>query len=168
MRETASELGALQELIDASFKRAGPHFVSIAGPGKRLNAAQVATHLQGMRLIVLGSASRAGRPLVGPLDAFFLHGRFWASTSVDSRRAKQMAANAAVSAVYFEGEAMAVTVHGKAALFGKGAPDIEEILAVMTEWYKGSPFNWGDIILLRIDPDRVLTFASEPESFAEA
>ena len=168
MRETPAELAELQALIDASFERAGPHYVSIAGQGRRLTAAQVTTHLRGMRLIVLGSASKGGAPLVGPLDSFFFHGRFWASTSVDSMRAKQLATNPRVSVVWFDGEAAAVTVSGTAALFRKGDAEIDEILGIMTEWYKQSPFEWGEIVLIRVDPERVLTFAAEPEKYPEA
>ena len=167
MRETEAEIADLQTVMDRSFATAGPQLAGIAGPEKRLNARQVVAHLRGMKHIAVATVSSVGHPLVGPFDSFFLHGRFWMTTGARAYRAKHLARNAAVSAVYFEGEEVAVTVHGSAAVFRKGAPEIEEILAIMTEWYKGSPFDWGDIVFIRIDPERMLTYAREPGQYSE-
>jgi general stress protein 26 len=152
-------------VIDASFAVAGPQLARIARPGQRLSAAQVAAHLQGMRHIVLATVSPRGRPFVGPLDAFFLRGRFWATTGAEAQRVRHMETNPNVSAVHFSGDDFAVTVHGRATLFRRGAPEIDEIHAIMADWYKSSPFEWGEIVFIRIDPEMVLTFAQHPEQF---
>ncbi len=56
-------------------------------------------------------------------------------------------------------------MHGTATLFRQGAPEIDEVNAIMTDWYKSSPLSWGDIVFIRIEPEKMLTYAQHPEQF---
>jgi uncharacterized pyridoxamine 5'-phosphate oxidase family protein len=67
-----------------------------------------------MRVFVLATASRDGRPLTGPVDTYLVEGRLHFGTAPDAVRARHLASNPAVSATYVEGEGLVVTVHGRA------------------------------------------------------
>ena len=70
-----------------------------------------------MRLLVVATVTADGRPLVGPVDGYFLHGSFHFSSGRHSVRMRHLAARPAVSASYLPGEEFAVTVHGRAELY---------------------------------------------------
>lgn len=82
MRETSEELKQLQRLLDASAQTAGPHLRDIMTDDRRLTAAELSDELHGMRLLVLGTATADGRPLVGPVDGYFIHGAFWFGSGI--------------------------------------------------------------------------------------
>ena len=63
MRETAPELEGLQALIDRSLAQTRPHMRAIVHPGKY---------------------SPNGDPLVAPMDGWFVHGKFYFSSSGDA------------------------------------------------------------------------------------
>jgi hypothetical protein len=84
MRETVEEFEALQRLLDASAYSAGPHLRDIITDDRRLTAVELCNELQGMRLLVLATATADGRPLVGPVDGYFIHGAFFFSSGKDS------------------------------------------------------------------------------------
>jgi len=165
MRETPDELDRLQDLLDASMATAGPHLASIITGERRLSAAELSARLQGMRLLVLGTATADGRPLVGPVDGYFLHGTFWFSSGTDSVRMRHLAARPAVSATHLPGEELAVTVHGKAELFSLGEPAFAELRQAMLDEYlpkQGPAFEeWLDhsaAMGARIVPEKMFTF----------
>lgn len=165
MRETPDELDRLQDLLDASMATAGPHLASIITGERRLSAAELSARLQGMRLLVLATATADGRPLVGPVDGYFLHGTFWFSSGTDSVRMRHLAARPAVSATHLPGEELAVTVHGKAELFSLGEPAFAELRQAMLDEYlpkQGPAFEeWLDhsaAMGARIVPEKMFTF----------
>ncbi|MHB8680676.1 MAG: pyridoxamine 5'-phosphate oxidase family protein [Acidimicrobiales bacterium] len=114
MHETADDLARLQRLLESSLAAAGPHLRSIHTDDRRLDAAGVVEKLPGMRLLVLGTVTADGRPLVGPVDGIFYRGHFHFSTSPDSVRMAHIRARPSVSATHMPGEELAVTVHGRA------------------------------------------------------
>ena len=61
MHETPTDLGAMQELLDRSYALAGPHLQRVITPQRRLDAAQVAERLTGMRLLALATVTADGR-----------------------------------------------------------------------------------------------------------
>jgi hypothetical protein len=85
--ETPEEIDRLQELLDRSAAGAGAHLRGIVSDDRRLSAVRVCERLQGMRLLVVATVTADGRPLVGPVDGYFLHGSFYFSSGRDSRRA---------------------------------------------------------------------------------
>ena len=165
MLETPAELARLQQLLDDSMAAAGPHLASIITPERRLTAGELAERLQGMRLLVLATATVDGRPLAGPVDGYFLHGTFWFSSGTDAVRMRHLAARPAVSATHLPGDELAVTVHGRAELFGRDDPRFAELRQAMLDEYlpkQGPAFEeWLDessALGARIAPDKMFTF----------
>jgi hypothetical protein len=165
MLETPKELDDLQTLLDASMDGAGPHLSSIITGERRLNARQLTERLHGMCLLVLATATAEGRPLAGPVDGYFLHGTFWFSSGTDSVRLRHLAARPAVSATHLPGEALAVTVHGRADCYPMDDPASAELRQAMLDEYlpkQGPSFEeWldnADAIAARIEPEKLFTF----------
>ena len=95
MHETPEELRQLQELLDASAAQAAPHLKSIITDDRRVDAAALCARMQGMRLLVAATVTADGRPLVGPVDGYLLHGSFFFSSGRNSVRMRQLAARPA-------------------------------------------------------------------------
>jgi general stress protein 26 len=165
VRETPTDLIALQELLDASAVSAGTHLRGVISEDRRLTAQQVCDKLQGMRLLVLGTATADGRPLVGPVDGYFIHGDFWFSSGKDSVRMRHIAARPFVSATHVPNEQLAITVHGRAEIFELNDPERPELREAMLDHYlpiAGEAFrDWvdsGDSYGARIRADKMFTF----------
>lgn len=165
MLETAEELRRLQALLDDSMASAGPHLRGVITEEHRLDARQLVDRLQGMRLLVLASATANGRPLTGPVDGYFLHGTFWFSSGRHAVRMRHLRARPAVSATHLPDEGLAVTAHGRAELFELDDPGHGELRQAMLNEYlpkQGPAFEeWLDdanALGARIIPERMFTF----------
>ena len=128
-------MGGLQRLLDDSVAGAGPHLRSIITDDRRLDARELTRLLQGMRLLVVATVTADGRPLVGPVDGYLLHGSFYFSSSRDSVRMRHLAARPAVSLTHLPGEELAVTVHGRAELFALSGNEHPELRRAMLDYY---------------------------------
>ncbi|MGO8727915.1 MAG: pyridoxamine 5'-phosphate oxidase family protein [Streptosporangiaceae bacterium] len=166
MLETPDDLERLQQLLDQSAAQAGPHLRGIITGERRLTAAQVCEQLTGMRLLALATVTADGRPLVGPVDGYLLHGSFCFSSGRNSVRMRHLAARPAVSATYLPGEELAVTVHGRAELFDVSDPAHPELRQAMLGHYlplQGPGFaEWLDRenpLGARIAAEKMFTFA---------
>jgi hypothetical protein len=164
MHERPEDLAELQRVIDASFDAAGSHLRDIATPDRRLDAAQLATRLTGMRLLVLATSTRDGRPINGPVDGIFYRGRFHFGSSRESLRYRHLRERPAVSATHLPGESLAVTVHGDAEMLDVHAPEHAEfkqtVLDIYTPRYGD---EWAAMLddgawYARINPRRMFTF----------
>src|SRR5580658_7953815 len=148
MLETPNELDRLQQLLDKSAAEAGPHLRGIITDERRLSAEQVCQRLQGMYLLALATVTADGRPLVGPVDGYLLHGSFYFSSGRASVRIRHLTARPAVSATHLPGEELAVTVHGRAELFDVNDPARPELRTAMLDHYlplQGPAFaDWLD------------------------
>ena len=168
VQETPEELTQLQRLLDASAHSAGPHLRDIITDDRRLTAEELCDELRGMRLLVLATVTADGRPLVGPVDGYFIHGAFWFSSGKDSVRMRHIAARPFVSATHLPGEHLAITVHGRAELFDISNPKRPELRQAMLDHYlplQGPSFeewlNEGDSLGARIAADKMFTFKME-------
>jgi hypothetical protein len=115
-----------------------------------------------MCLIALATATREGRPIVGPVDGIFFRGAFHFGSSPDSVRFRHIRARPQVSATHLPGEELAVTVHGRALPVDvKSGPFREVLLEVYVPRY--GP-DWEHDFLdsgpayARIEPERMFTF----------
>src|SRR2546430_1841235 len=126
MHETLEEIAALQTLLDESYSRAGEHFRSITTPERRPNAKQLVNYLTGVKHIALATVNKAGEPLVGPVDGWFLHGHFYFGSSMESVRAKHIKRQPAVSITHVAGDDIAVTMHGKAVEIPRGSDEFKQ------------------------------------------
>jgi hypothetical protein len=123
VRETAEDLAALQQLLDASYAAAGSHLLAIHEPERRGTAAEIAERLEGMCLLTLATVSSDGRPFTGPVDGIFYRGSWYFSSDPVSLRFRHIARNPSVSATHLPVEEFAVTVHGRATLIDLDAPE---------------------------------------------
>ena len=166
MLETPEDLDRLQQLLDQSMASAGPHLRSIITDERRLTAPQLCDRLQGMRLLALATVTADGRPIVGPVDGYLLHGSFYFSSGRDSVRMRHLAARPACSATHLPGEELAVSVHGRAELFDVSGPAHGELRQAMLDHYlplQGPEFedwlNGIDALGARIAADKMFTFS---------
>jgi hypothetical protein len=167
MHETDDDLLALQDLLDRSYASAGAHLLSIHMPSRRLDARQMSERLTGMCLLALATASRDGRPFVGPVDGIFYRGLFYFGSSPDSQRFRHIQRRPDVSAVHLPGEQLAVTVHGRAIPIDVGggaeAGFRQTLLDVYVPRYGA---EWEDFLdsgplYARIEPTRMFSFYTE-------
>src|SRR3954453_4167064 len=145
MHESASDVAALQELLDRSYAQAGPHLLRIHTPDRRATAGELAERLTGMRLLVLATPAGPGRPIRGPVEGIFYKGAFHFGSSPDSIRFRHIRRRPQVSACHLPGEELAVTVHGRAELvdFGEGTGFRQALLDIYVPRYGE---DWGSFL----------------------
>jgi Pyridoxamine 5'-phosphate oxidase len=167
MRETAADLERLQALLDESVERAGPFLrSSFEMPEHSLSAAQLAGHLQGSLTVALATTTARGEPRVAPIGALFVHGSFHVPSVAQAARSRHLAARPAASLTYFEGNDLAVIAHGRVTIVDTADPDFGEIDALQVQSGAESPREWsGDAVYLRLEADRLFTYAREPERY---
>ena len=168
MQETPEDIAALQDLLDRSHAAGGRHLRSIITPERRVNAAELVERLQGMRLLVVATVTADGRPLTGPVDGIFYRGAFHFGSAPHSFRLRHLRARPQVSATHLPGEELAVTVHGRAELFGRQDKAWDELRQAMLDHYlprQGPEFEaWLDqldAIGARIAAEKMFTFSME-------
>jgi hypothetical protein len=137
----------------------------IITPERRLGAEEICARLVGMRLLAVATTTADGRPLVGPVDGYFLHGAFYFSAGRESVKVRHLAVRPHVSAMYLPGEELAISVHGTAELFDLHGLDALELRQAMLDHYlpkAGADFeNWlneTDSLAVRIDAEKMFTF----------
>ena len=140
MHETAEDLLALQQLLDASYERAGAHLRSIWGPETRLDAERLSSELPGVQVLDLATVTLRGEPRVAPVDGLFFRGRFWFGSADDSLRFRNIRANPAVSGAVTKGlETFLVIVHGRAVETDPRSPAAGGFASYPVEVYD---FDW--------------------------
>ena len=90
MLETADEIAALQELLDASIDSENEHLLAIMTPERRLSAEQMTQLLIGMQVLVVATATADGRPLTSCVDGHFVHGRWVFTTDATATKARHL------------------------------------------------------------------------------
>ena len=165
MRETAADLARLQVLLDRSIEGAGPFLrSSFEMPEHSLSAAQLAAHLQGSLTVALATTTARGEPRVAPIGALFVRATFHVPSVAQAARARHLAARPAASLTYFEGNDLAVIVHGRATILDAAHPDFAALDELQVQCGGGSVTGWsGDGVYLRVEAERMFTYAREPE-----
>jgi uncharacterized pyridoxamine 5'-phosphate oxidase family protein len=168
VQETPEELAALQTLLDESAAHAGVHMRGIITDDRRLSAVQMCEMLQGMRLLALATVTADGRPLVGPVDGYLVHGDFYFSSGNDSVRMRHLATRPAVSFTHVPGEELAISVHGRAELFDLMSDERPQLRQAVLDHYRplqGPAFeewlNESESIGARIIAEKIFTFRLE-------
>jgi nitroimidazol reductase NimA-like FMN-containing flavoprotein (pyridoxamine 5'-phosphate oxidase superfamily) len=163
MYETAEDLARLQDLLDRSNAAAGAHLRSIITEERRLDAAALAERLTGMRLLVLATVTRDGRPIAGPVDGIFYRGAFHFGSSPDSIRFRHIARNPNVSATHLPGEELSVTVHGKAERIETTGGFRQALLDIYVPRYGADWEKFLDSgpVYARINAEKMFTFHME-------
>lgn len=168
MFETEAEIEMLQAMFDAHLARANKHMTNILTPDRRLTARQVVTYLQGTKHVAFATVTSKGEPRVSPLDALFIHGRFTLSTGIEATKISHLRRNPACSAVHVDGDRIAVAVNGTVEWITRDHPDHDEIHGAVMKNYESDPYDWGDIVLFRIEPATMWAYAFKTEEFPEA
>jgi hypothetical protein len=164
--ETADEIVALQELLDASIDSDNEHLLAIMTPERRLSAEQITQLLVGMQVLVVATVSADGRPLTSCVDGHFLHGRWVFTTDATATKARHLAARPDVSATHARGEELGIFTHGTAERLTPDHPDFAMVDEYLTTHYGASPSTWApDIAYLRIQPRWMLAYAASPAAF---
>jgi uncharacterized pyridoxamine 5'-phosphate oxidase family protein len=153
--------------MDETMAHANAHMSSIVTPDRRLSARQVVAYLQGTRHVAFATTNSRGEPRVSPLDSLFIHGRFYVGTATGAHRVRHLRANPACSAVYMEGERVAVTANGHVRWIERDGPDDEQLRLVWTQVYGSDPYDMGDVVFFRIEPTSMWAFALHPKEFPE-
>ena len=155
MHESAEDLAALQDLLDASYATAGAHLRSIITSPRRVAAEELVERLRSMRALVLATVTADGRPIVGPV------------APRRSRCASAICVRPGVSATHTPSEAVAVTVHGRATMVPiddeDGAEPRRTLLEVYTPATGPSGTHSVDCgpVYARIDAERMFTMRLE-------
>ena len=171
MYESPEEIDHLQQILDQSALGAGPHLRNVITEERRVSARALCDNLQGMRLLVIATATSDGRPLAAPVDGYFLHGSFYFTSSRDSVRMHHLAKRPAIGATHLPGETFAVIIHGSAELFEMSEPTGVVLRQAMLDHYLpkvGQDFEtWLDNdpqLCARIVSEKIFTFRLEDES----
>jgi hypothetical protein len=166
MYETAAELAALQELMDASLGRSGDHLRSIVTPGERtLTAAQLVRVLTGMCTLSAATVTARNQPRISGVDGHFLHARWVFTTSGTAVKARHLRARPAISVAHIRGDDLGVFVHGEAEFLTPANADFDAIEQHLVGHYGSSPSSWGDeIVYIRVRPSWMIGYAFEPDA----
>lgn len=175
--ETPGDIDALQEILDRSYRRAGPNLREIHRQGRHLSAAELSDRLQGPRWLVVATVSSDGRPFTAQVDGTFYRGRFYFGVNDPcSLKARHLLRNPAVSATHVPDDNWVVTVHGRADrvdVSPTGGPGINKVL-IDTYRERYGP-EWTDDVLtpdsvyFRIEPERMFSLdLTEARAAADA
>ncbi|MGN6483298.1 MAG: pyridoxamine 5'-phosphate oxidase family protein [Thermomicrobiales bacterium] len=169
MHETADDLIRLQDLLDRSFVSQGEHMRSVITDDHRLSAAELAGYLTGMRLLSLATVTRDGRPRNAPVDGFFYRGAWWFGSAPHSLRMRHIRERPQVSATCLEGEALGITVHGRAEIVDQDTPAFAAfadcVAAIYGDWWPKQMADWREewgqpAPYARIEAERMFVFAN--------
>ncbi len=160
MHETPEDIRALQELLDRSYDRAGPHLQSITTPDRRVGAEALVEQLTGMCLLVVATVTADCRPIAGPLDGIFYRGAFHFGTAPHSVRYRHLLKRPQVSATHLPREEFSVNVHGRATPVEIAGGLRETLLEVYVPRYgpDWEQFLDSGPVYMRIDAERMFTF----------
>jgi hypothetical protein len=160
MHETEEDLQELQQLLDASYARAGSHLKHIWGDETRLDARELCGEMPGVQVLDLGTVTPRCEPRVAPVDGLFFRGHFWFGSSPESTRFRNIRRNPAVSGSVTRGsETFLVLVHGRAIEADKQEQEAAGFADYARETYD---FDWDaahpDAPYARIEAKTMLAF----------
>ncbi len=166
MRETPEDLQRLQALLDRSIEGAGEFLRSSFGmPEHSLSAVQLVHLLRGVRNVAFATVTRSGEPRVAPIGALFFRGRFHVPTVATAARTRHLVQRPATSLTLYEGDDLAVIVHGKAEVLDQDHPDFPPLEEALRRSGGGSVLQWGEGVYLRVEAEKLYTFARHPGRF---
>lgn len=165
MWETAEEMTALQNLLDASFERASGHLTSIMSVPRRLTAERLAAELPSPAVLNVATVTARGEPRVSAVDGHFMHGHWHFTTDGDSPKARQLAVRPAISASFTPRDGFGVFCHGRAELLDGRPRQLLRDHFIAT--YGEDPDTWGNIAYVRIDAAWLTAFAMTDEEMAK-
>jgi hypothetical protein len=168
MYETATDFQHLQALLDHSIEQAGPFLrESFQMPTHSLSARQLTRLWQASQNIALATVTSKGEPRVTPIGALLFHGQWYTPTVAAALRTRHVLHRPAMSFTWYQGDDLAVIVHGSARILRPDHPDFSPIEAFQQEQMGNSVLKWGEGVFLQVSQQALYTFARYPERYAE-
>jgi hypothetical protein len=168
MYETPEEIEHLQQLLDRSIEQAGAFLrSSFEMPSHSLSARQLAHLWQGLQTVAFATATKKGEPLVAPIGALLFHGRFYIPTVASALRTRHILQRPSVSFTYYQGNEVAVIVHGEAEIIRSDDPRFSGLETFQREMSGSSVREWGEGVFLHIIPRVIYTYAHFPDQILE-
>ena len=168
MYETPEDTQQFQDLLDRSIEQAGAFLRrSFEMPGHSLSARQLIHLWKGLQTVAFATATQKGEPRAAPTGALLLHGRFYIPTVAQAARTKHILRQRAISFTYYQGNELAVIVHGEAEVIRPDHPDFAAVESFQREMSGHSVQEWGEGVFLHINPATIYTYAAFPERYAE-
>jgi uncharacterized pyridoxamine 5'-phosphate oxidase family protein len=168
MRETSEDLQSLQALLDQSIEHAGAFLrQSFQIPTHSFSARQLVHFWQGLQTIALATVTSKGEPRVAPISTLFFRGRFYVPTVATAARTKHVIQHPAISFTYYQGNEVAIIVHGEATVIQPDHPDFVAVEALQLEASGHSVLEWGEGVFLQILPRWLYTFARNHDHYPE-
>ena len=127
MKETAAEVTALQQLLDAAYQRSTEHLRNIITDPRRLTADELVRVLTGMCTVNLATVTARSEPRISAVDGHFLHARWVFTTAGSAAKARHLKARPAASISYVDGERVGVFSHGEVEFLTPAHADFAEI-----------------------------------------
>jgi hypothetical protein len=145
MWESAADLRALQDLLDASAAAmTSPQLHHVFPVKRHLRAEDVVALFPDRRVGALATVTARGEPRVAPVDLLMLRSRLLASTRTTSWRARHLAVRPAVSVTYYEGDDIGLIAHGRADVLTPGTAGFDDADAACRHVYGSSALEWSD------------------------
>jgi len=169
MYETEEDYQQLQSLLDQSIKQAGTFLrASFQMPAHCLSARQITHFWQGLQTVALATVTSKGEPRVAPIGALLLRGRFYIPTTATALRTRHVTRQPATSFTCYQGNDLALIVHGDATVIPAHHPDFTAAEKLQVEWSGHSVREWGEGVFLQIMPRIFYTFARYPDQYPES
>ncbi|QBD76200.1 hypothetical protein EPA93_09325 [Ktedonosporobacter rubrisoli] len=169
MHETEADWQKLQNLLDRSIEQVRPYLrESFQMPAHSLSARQI-THLwRALQNIALATVTSKGEPRNAPIGALLFHGQWYIPTVAAAVRTRQLLRRPAMSFTHYQGDDLAIIVHGSARVLAPDQPAFAEVEAFQQEQTGSSVREWGEGVFLQTIPQQIYTFVRYPERFPES
>ena len=168
MHETREDFQHLQALLDRSIEQAGTFLrQSFQMPAHCLSARQVVHFWQGVQTIAFATVTSKGEPRVAPIGAWLFRARFYIPTVATAVRSKHVMHHPAISFTYYQGNDLAIIVHGDATIIRPDHPDFIAVETLQLERSGHSVREWGEGLFLQITSKTLYTFARSPDQYPE-
>jgi len=168
MKETPEDFQYLQVLLDRSIEQAGSFLrQSFQMPAHCLFARQLVHYWQGVQAIALATVTSKGEPRVAPIGAWLFRGRFYIPTVATAVRSKHVMHHPAISFTSYQGNDLAIIVHGDATIIQPDHPDFIAVETFQLERSGHCVREWEGGLFLKISPQMLYTFARSPDQYPE-
>ena len=118
-----------------------------------------------MPTVVLSTVSSKGEPRTAPISAAFYRGQFYVPTVAASLRTKHVKKNPAVSLSLYDGNDVAIVVHGFANVIAAEDDQFGPLDAIQREVFGTSTTEWGEGVFIEVKAERFYSFVRHPEQF---
>lgn len=166
MKETPEDLEQLQTILHTSIEQAGDFLRrSFEMPTHSLSAGQLVHYLQGAPTVALATTTVRSEPRVAPIGAIFYRGHFYIPTVANAVRIRHVLKRPAVSLAHYQGNDLAIIVHGQAEIITLEHADFSILEELQQIYTHTSVREWGDGVFLKILAHVIYTYARSPEQY---